>query len=174
MEKRESNFWSLNSKNSTWYYSEFDTPWGGTRIEQCLIDWLVEYWIPPLYEDNYKQKQIYLIDFALENLRLVDLKLFEPIDEILNFPNQIVAFHYMKHLTFRELSRPLFSLEEMNALDEVLLKVVQSTIRDFKHFLSEINSGKKPDRFPPKSLSKLTLQEVNGEIYIFECEYLAP
>ena len=138
-------------------------------IHDLLIDWLTELWLPPLYTSIRSRRLQYFNNFHLMNEDLVKSATFIPVKCNIS-ENKIDTLFSFNRVTFQEFSIPNFSSEQMLALDSMCDELVKSYIHDARVWLNRIESGEKPDHFPPKSRALLSLQKVQNQYRLFNVQ----
>lgn len=169
MNKNE-NFWYLHENDEMWTSSDSRNLYCGVLIHDLLIDWLTEMWLPPLYTGTRSRRLKYFNYFNLMNEELVKSNTFIPIKSNIS-ENQLDALYNFHKGQFREVSMPNFSSKQILALDSMCDVLVNSYIDDARAWLDGIECGEKPNHFPPKSQSLLTLQKVKNHYYLINVQF---
>jgi hypothetical protein len=168
MNKTE-KFWYLHENDGIWTFSNSKGLYCGVLIHDLLIDWLTELWLPPFFTSIRSRRLQYFNNFHLMNEDLVKSATFIPVKSNIS-ENKIDALFSFNRVKFQEFSIPNFSSEQMLALDSMCDELVKSYIYDARVWLNRIESGEKPDHFPPKSRALLSLQKVQNQYRLFNVQ----
>jgi len=162
-------FWYLHENDGIWTSSDSKGLYCGVLIHDLLIDWLTELWLPPLYTSIRSRRLQYFNNFHLMNEDLVKSASFIPVKSNIS-ENKIDTLFSFNRVKFQEFAIPNFSSEQMLALDSMCDELVKSYIHDARVWLNRIESGEKPDHFPPKSRALLSLQKVQNQYRLFNVQ----
>ena len=157
---KSDNFWYFNECDGIWTISDIRYRGSSQNIYALLINWFIQLWFPSVYNEPSRRKSAsYFNNFYILNYDLVSSGTFYPLVEDLQGSELSDGQIYIYGSRFRELARPSFSSKSLFVLDSIFEVIAKSLIVDARKWLDKIESGEKPDHFPPKSHGLISLQE---------------